>query len=310
MVNAEGEFVVAEPDKASWESYQAKANTSVAKAEQGSKELRDKGIECGHCHKLYKDAVRTPCCEKTFCEECIQQQLLDSDFVCPVCETKEVLLEKLVPDTETRTKVDEHIKEKAKNSPEPAKTNGATTSQAPHTKPVNGTASGPAPSNNFNNINRKRPAEDIPNAPRGPAAMRNQHNTQTMQNNNFRPPQPQPPMQPQMPFFPSFQAPMPFPPNQPFFNGPMGPGFMPGFGPAGPMPMFNPMGGPPMPMSGPYGFPGQDPNFGFQQGPMFGGAGGYDNEEDSAYMRPPVNPHRHGRVKRVRQADFKALGGE
>jgi len=34
----------------------------------------------------------------------------------------------------------------------------------------------------------------------------------------------------------------------------------------------------------------------------------FPNEEDSAYMRKPVNPHRHLRMKRIRPSDFKPLG--
>lgn len=36
----------------------------------------------------------------------------------------------------------------------------------------------------------------------------------------------------------------------------------------------------------------------------------FPNEEESAYIRKPVNPHRHARPKRIRPSDFKALGGE
>jgi protein MPE1 len=35
----------------------------------------------------------------------------------------------------------------------------------------------------------------------------------------------------------------------------------------------------------------------------------FPSEEDSPYMRKPVNPHRHARPKRIRPSDFKALGG-
>jgi len=36
----------------------------------------------------------------------------------------------------------------------------------------------------------------------------------------------------------------------------------------------------------------------------------FPSEEDSPYMRKPVNPHRHARPKRIRPSDFKAVGGE
>ncbi|KAF3058296.1 putative RING finger protein P8B7.15c [Daldinia childiae] len=47
MVNADGEFVIAEPDKASWEQYQAKTKSSSAAqkaASAGDKDLEEKGL--------------------------------------------------------------------------------------------------------------------------------------------------------------------------------------------------------------------------------------------------------------------------
>jgi protein MPE1 len=113
MVNADGEYVVAQPDQASWESYQKKAATTAKSSTPvGNKELQDRGIECLMCHKLIRGASKTPCCGKVYCEECIQTALLESDFICPNCEAKDILLDSLVVDNETRSKVEEYLKGK------------------------------------------------------------------------------------------------------------------------------------------------------------------------------------------------------
>ncbi|RPB29561.1 DWNN-domain-containing protein [Terfezia boudieri ATCC MYA-4762] len=137
MVNAEGEYVVAEPDKASWESYQQKAAKSSSKAEtKGSKELQELGLECTVDHKLFKDAVKTPCCGKVYCEDCIHTLLFDSDFDCPSCQAKDILLDRLVVDTETRAMVEAYEKgdlkkEVAKEEIKPAGPVAPVTTDAP-----------------------------------------------------------------------------------------------------------------------------------------------------------------------------------
>ncbi|KAK6520618.1 E3 ubiquitin-protein ligase rbbp6 [Arthrobotrys conoides] len=133
MVNADGEYVVAEPDRASWEQYQQKTKAAglTGEAAAEAKILEEKGLACPIDNKLFKDAVKTPCCKKTYCDDCIQNALVESDLVCPNCDTKEVLLDRLIPDTETRERVKEYLdskraaseeKEKEKSkSPTPAK---------------------------------------------------------------------------------------------------------------------------------------------------------------------------------------------
>eukprot|EP01083_Nonionella_stella_P227056 805910_1 len=45
-----------------------------------------KHLLCQECKYPYRDAVKTPCCNCTFCNECIRQAVLVSDeFLCPVC---------------------------------------------------------------------------------------------------------------------------------------------------------------------------------------------------------------------------------
>lgn len=108
MVNAEGEFVIAEPDRASWEQYQAKAKVSAAAqqaAATGSEELRERGLECSIDKRMFVEPTRTPCCGKTYCNDCIINALIENDLVCPGCSTEGVLIDNLIPDDETAAKI-------------------------------------------------------------------------------------------------------------------------------------------------------------------------------------------------------------
>ncbi|OAA68455.1 retinoblastoma-binding protein [Niveomyces insectorum RCEF 264] len=108
MVNADGEFVIAEPDKASWEKFQAKTKSGAAAQEVAAladKELQDRGLECPIDKKLFIDPMKTPCCGKTYCNDCITNALIESDFVCPGCQSEGVLIDDLKPDDETEQKI-------------------------------------------------------------------------------------------------------------------------------------------------------------------------------------------------------------
>ena len=115
MVNAEGEWVIAEPDQASWDQYQAKAKVSAAAqqaAARGSKELQDRGLECPIDKRLFVEPTKTPCCQTTYCNECITNALLESGLTCPSCSTEDVLLDNLQPDEETAAKIRKYHEEK------------------------------------------------------------------------------------------------------------------------------------------------------------------------------------------------------
>ncbi|KAI9882802.1 MAG: Deoxycytidine monophosphate (dCMP) deaminase [Watsoniomyces obsoletus] len=121
MVNADGEFVVAEPDQASWEQFQARTRVvAVARqeAESNVKELESWGVKCDLDNKLYVDPVKTPCCQRTYCNECITNSLIENDLTCPACEKKEVLLDDMKPDDEMVTKVTEYLADKQKKEDE------------------------------------------------------------------------------------------------------------------------------------------------------------------------------------------------
>ena len=115
MVNADGEFVVAEPDKASWEQYQAKTKVAAVAqevAEINHQELVDRAIQCPLDQKLFVDPMKTPCCKQTYCNDCITNSLIEEDLTCPGCHTKGVLLQDLVPDLEITARVKRYLDEK------------------------------------------------------------------------------------------------------------------------------------------------------------------------------------------------------
>lgn len=115
MVNPDGEWVIAEPDKASWEQFQAKAKlnaTSRQKTAEEDKEVRERGLECSLDNKMFIDPMKTPCCEKTYCNDCISNALIESDFVCPGCKSEGVLLDDLKPDSDAVDKIKAYLDEK------------------------------------------------------------------------------------------------------------------------------------------------------------------------------------------------------
>ncbi|KAK5987476.1 putative RING finger protein P8B7.15c [Cladobotryum mycophilum] len=218
MVNAEGDFVIAEPDKASWEQFQAKTkSSSTAKTvQEEDKGAQERGLKCSIDKKMFIEPMKTPCCQKTFCNDCITNALIESDFVCPACQTEGVLIDDLQPDEEMSKKIQEYLKEKEaikatpqlrqrsplKNSKEPEtreKSKSPTVQPAPASSskspPTGPKSLVPAPqlmeirpievAKSEETGSKKRPAEDFlenPKIPKGPRAMQNQQNQNPMNN--------------------------------------------------------------------------------------------------------------------------------
>lgn len=123
MVNADGDFVIAKPDKAAWELYQEKAKASAAAAAEAaaaeySKELQARGLECPIDKRMFLEPTKTPCCQKTYCNDCITNALIESDFICPSCTTEGVLLDNLSLDDEAVSKIKVYEAEKTDSKKE------------------------------------------------------------------------------------------------------------------------------------------------------------------------------------------------
>ena len=116
MIDASGNWVVAEPDKVAWNRYQEKANKSAAAQEdaaRGSKELQERGLECSIDKRLFIEPTKTPCCKMTYCKECITNALLDDGLQCPNCGKDGVPIDDLEQDEDMAVKIRSYENEKA-----------------------------------------------------------------------------------------------------------------------------------------------------------------------------------------------------
>ncbi|KAL4785829.1 DWNN domain-containing protein [Aspergillus varians] len=126
MVNADGDFIVTKPDQASWELYQEKVKATAAAAAEAaaaehSRELQARGLECPIDKRMFLDPTQTPCCHKSYCNDCITNALIESDFVCPGCGTEGVLLDNLSANDEVLSKIKAYEAEKADSKKEKEK---------------------------------------------------------------------------------------------------------------------------------------------------------------------------------------------
>ena len=105
---------------ASWQKQVAKHKPGLTEADIRERTPSDSSLACPIDNKLFRDAVKTPCCGTLYCEECVQTHLLERDFICPKCGAKIASLDKLIMDKPMRTKVADYIdKEIEKSRHEP-----------------------------------------------------------------------------------------------------------------------------------------------------------------------------------------------
>ncbi|KAF2244917.1 DWNN-domain-containing protein [Trematosphaeria pertusa] len=117
MLNADGEYVQVMTDTRTWEKFQEKANASKAQAanvDAAHKEVRERGLECPIDKRMFVDPVKTPCCGKTYCHDCIENALADGDLVCPNCSKEGVLIDDLATDEDMVQQIKVYEAEKAK----------------------------------------------------------------------------------------------------------------------------------------------------------------------------------------------------
>jgi protein MPE1 len=172
MINGDGEYVIAQTDEKEWKKHQEMVKASAAaqeRANKGDQELQTRGLECPIDKRLFVDPVKTPCCQRTYCNECISTALIDSDLTCPSCSTENVTLEELISDDEVQVKVDAYRSEKAAEKKQGDETKS--TASSPEVKaatPTKSSASSPsgsqspsAASTNGNVAPKKRSAEEM-----------------------------------------------------------------------------------------------------------------------------------------------------
>jgi protein MPE1 len=215
MLDPDGNYVMVNPDNASWAKAEAKMKASAAQAKEaektGSKELQDLGLECPIDKRLFVEPMKTPCCGKTYCNDCIENALVDNDLTCPNCGTEGVLIDDLKSDDDMVANIrkyedDKNAEKKAKEQAKSPK------SEAPLSPPADEVATeqdtkvkspspagsmsaesaknSPAPSSS--STSRKRPAEEeLKNdrsPPKAPAAMLRKQNQSQPQVQQIVPP--------------------------------------------------------------------------------------------------------------------------
>ena len=89
---------------------------ALTAAEIREKPPTDTSLACPIDNKLIKNAVKTPCCNTSFCEDCIVTHLVENDFVCPKCKKNVPSLEKMIVDKSMRTKVGDYIDKAIKDA--------------------------------------------------------------------------------------------------------------------------------------------------------------------------------------------------
>lgn len=289
MVTPEGGYVVAQPDVASWQKQVTK-HKGLTEADIRERMPSDSSLVCPVDNKLFRDAVKTPCCGTLYCEECIQTHLLERDFICPNCGAKIASLDKLIIDKPTRTKVGDYIDKEIERShregeEEASKSNGTPEPGGSNKqKQLQGSNPSDAAAFDQDYYSEQQPGENIDMsqifAQSIPQIQAQISQIQIMLNNRSLPSQvrQQTQMKHQQLQMELQQAQM---------AAAMAATFQPG--PAVGMP-FNNMQGFQQPWSNP--FPNQQP------------AG-----QDSAYQRLPLNNRRRNYLKRERPSDFLEVGG-
>ncbi|KAJ1529998.1 E3 ubiquitin-protein ligase rbbp6 [Nowakowskiella sp. JEL0078] len=130
MVTASGDLVVAQPNKQAWHKISEQSKNFI-----GNGDIYDlitefpKEFECSLGKHLMRDAIQTPCCKGSFCDECIRSQFVEpSDpsfpFSCSLCR-RTITADSLIPNQQLREAVERFLrdfnKDKINNSQKPAR---------------------------------------------------------------------------------------------------------------------------------------------------------------------------------------------
>lgn len=115
MITADGTYVVAQVDNKTWENARHQVKP-LSRSDVFQSVPSDSSLACPLCSKLLRSAVQTPCCSTRYCEECVQNHLLEHDFTCAECEKRIADLAKLERDEETRKRVDKYVDEAVEKS--------------------------------------------------------------------------------------------------------------------------------------------------------------------------------------------------
>ncbi|KAF2625061.1 DWNN-domain-containing protein [Macroventuria anomochaeta] len=339
MLNADGEYVQVMTDTKTWEKFQEKTQATkaqAANADAASKEVRERGLECPLDNRMFVQPVKTACCERTYCNDCIESSLADNDLICPNCG-EETLIE-FTPDKEMEARIRDFEAEKAKEKAEAkaekeaaakqeleaaeaaaakaaTESENASASNVPHNEtpvdPSSEKSKSEEPTSDSESKKRKSPPTEI-QPPTAPKAMRQQQQPpqNTMEQDFIAQMEALKNMPMNMQSMPNMNM------NMMGNNGMMMPGmtmpFNPGMQNMMPGMMNNNMMPGMMGMNMQNGFNPNLPNMQMMgNGNMNGGGFGFNGQNgngqfNDAYDRQPVNPNRQ-RGRKPRAPDYRYL---
>ncbi|CAG8434192.1 8474_t:CDS:10 [Funneliformis mosseae] len=119
LVTQDGNLVIAQANEAAWQKFHARQKSYVTTNEVLEETLPvPPELQCMICARLLREAVITPCCQASFCDECIRNALIsteqeDQQFKCPNCQTQ-LSPDGLLPDKATREAVNNHLRDWAR----------------------------------------------------------------------------------------------------------------------------------------------------------------------------------------------------
>ncbi|KAG0326178.1 E3 ubiquitin-protein ligase rbbp6 [Dissophora globulifera] len=138
MVTQDGNLVVATTNDYEWKKFHEKSKGALTSEEAFATAPIPDDMKCPICHMLLKNAVRAPCCGTNFCDECIRNYLVqppkgEEPFHCQHCR-KHLVPDQLIPNIELRQRVEQHVRDWAKNRGGIDSGRGATQPTAPHSR--------------------------------------------------------------------------------------------------------------------------------------------------------------------------------
>ncbi|CAM9269420.1 unnamed protein product, partial [Ectocarpus sp. 12 AP-2014] len=111
LVNASGQLVtIRANDQAFRKLKEFGGGQSVQGLLDRLSESAPKHLKCPICSKIMSDAVILPCCAKSTCDSCVRRALnASASMSCPLCQTRGVGPDSLLPNESLRAGVDEYL---------------------------------------------------------------------------------------------------------------------------------------------------------------------------------------------------------
>ncbi|CAO3574041.1 unnamed protein product [Mortierella alpina] len=134
MVTQDGNLVVATTNDYEWKKFHEKSKGTLTSEEAYSTAPVPDDMRCPICHLVLKNAVQAPCCGTNFCDECIRTYLVhppkgEDPFKCQSC-SQHLVPDQLIPNAELRQRVEQHLRDWAKNRRGASDGNGAAATAA------------------------------------------------------------------------------------------------------------------------------------------------------------------------------------